>query len=63
MAAAGTAPIMTVAIVTTKNLLWFGVGFGPFEVRKLSQYRFWSMVYAMRPVGSEEAVFECVPTG
>jgi len=48
LAAAGTATIMTVAIVTTKIPIWLGAGFGPFEVRELSQYGFWSMAHAMR---------------
>jgi len=48
LAAAGTAAIMTVAIITTKIPIWMGAGFGPFEVRELSQYGFWSMAHAMR---------------
>ncbi|MFB6271463.1 MAG: DoxX family protein [Salinibacter sp.] len=48
LAAAGTATIMIVAIVTTKIPIWMGTGFGPFEVRELSQYGFWSMAHAMR---------------
>ncbi len=48
LAAAGTATIMTVAIITTKIPIWMGEGFGPFEVRELSQYGFWSMAHAMR---------------
>ncbi|WP_103028275.1 DoxX family protein [Salinibacter altiplanensis] len=48
LAAAGTATIMTVAIITTKIPIWVGTGFGPFEVRELSQYGFWSMAHAMR---------------
>ncbi|MFB6232380.1 MAG: DoxX family protein [Salinibacter sp.] len=48
LAAAGTATIMTVAIVTTKIPIWLGAGFGPFEVRTLSQYGFWSMAHAIR---------------
>lgn len=47
-AAAGTATIMTVAIITTKIPIWLGAGFGPFEVRELSTYGFWSMAHAMR---------------
>lgn len=47
-AAAVTATIMAVAIVTTKIPIWLGVGFGPFEVRELSRYGFWSMAHAMR---------------
>jgi uncharacterized membrane protein YphA (DoxX/SURF4 family) len=48
LAAVGTAAIMTVAIITTKIPIWMGTGFGPFEVRELSQYGFWSMAHAMR---------------
>ena len=48
LAAAGTAAIMTVAIITTKIPIWMGTGFGPFEVRELGQYGFWSMAHAMR---------------
>lgn len=48
LAAVGTATIMTVALVTTKIPIWMGAGFGPFEVRELSQYGFWSMAHAMR---------------
>lgn len=48
LAAAGTATIMTVAIITTKVPIWMGEGFGPFEVRTLSEYGFWSMAHAMR---------------
>jgi putative oxidoreductase len=48
LAAAGTAVIMMVAIITTKIPIWMGHGFGPFEVRELSQYGFWSMAHAMR---------------
>lgn len=48
LAAAGTATIMTVAIVTTKIPIWMGMGFGLFEVRTLSEYGFWSMAHAMR---------------
>lgn len=32
LAAADTATIMTVAIITTKVPIWMGAGFGPFEV-------------------------------
>nr|WP_263841085.1 DoxX family protein [Salinibacter sp.] len=48
LAAAGTATIMTVAIITTKIPIWLGTGFGPFEVRTLGEYGFWSMAHAMR---------------
>jgi putative oxidoreductase len=40
--------IMGVAIVTTKIPIWMGAGFGPFEVRELSQYGFLSMAHEMR---------------
>lgn len=49
LAAAGTATIMTIAIITTKVPIWMGEGFGPFEVRTLGEYGFWSMAHAMRP--------------
>lgn len=42
------AIIMAVALVTTKIPIWMGEGFGPFEVRELSEYGFWSMAHAMR---------------
>ncbi|MCS3639418.1 DoxX family protein [Salinibacter ruber] len=48
LAAAGTATIMTTAIITTKIPIWLGEGFGPFEVRTLGEYGFWSMAHAMR---------------
>lgn len=47
-AAGVTAAIMIVAIVTTKIPIWMGAGVGPFEVRDMSQYGFWSMAHAMR---------------
>ncbi len=47
-AAGVTAALMTVAIITTKLPIWMGAGFGPFEVRELSEYGFWSMAHAMR---------------
>lgn len=40
--------IMVVAVVTTKVPTFFGHGFGPFEVRDLSTYGFWSMAHEMR---------------
>ena len=43
-----TASIMTVAIITTKIPIWMGEGFGPFVVRDLDVYGFWSMAHAMR---------------
>jgi hypothetical protein len=39
---------MTTAIITTKIPIWLGEGFGPFEVRTLGEYGFWSMAHAMR---------------
>jgi len=48
LAALGTALIMVVAILTTKIPIGLAGGFGPFEVRELSQYGFWSMAHAMR---------------
>ncbi len=47
-AAGVTAALMTVAIITTKIPIWMGAGVGPFEVRELSEYGFWSMAHAMR---------------
>jgi len=40
--------IMTVAIVVTKIPIAFGASFGPFELRELSTYGFWSMAHEMR---------------
>ena len=40
--------IMIVAIVVTKIPILFGESFGPFVVRELSSYGFWSMVHEMR---------------
>lgn len=40
--------IMGVAIITTKIPILLGHGFGPFEVRELSSYGFWSMAHEMR---------------
>lgn len=40
--------IMTVAIVVTKIPIVFGESFGPFVVRELSTYGFWSMAHEMR---------------
>lgn len=40
--------IMLTAIIVTKIPILFGHGFGPFEVRELSQYGFWSMAHEMR---------------
>jgi len=43
-----TFVIMTVAIVVTKIPIAFGVSFGPFELRELGTYGFWSMAHEMR---------------
>lgn len=48
LAALPLVVIMLVAIVTTKIPILLGHGFGPFEVRELSSYGFWSMVHEMR---------------
>ncbi|MDZ7716424.1 MAG: DoxX family protein [Balneolaceae bacterium] len=40
--------IMTVAIIVTKIPIAFGASFGPFELRELSTYGFWSMAHEMR---------------
>lgn len=40
--------IMCVAIVVTKLPIMFGASFGPFVLRELSSYGFWSMVHEMR---------------
>jgi len=39
---------MAVSIVTTKSPTWMGTGFGPFAVRELSPYGFWSKAHARR---------------
>lgn len=39
---------MAVAIIVTKIPILFGRGFGPFEVRDLDTYGFWSMAHEMR---------------
>ncbi len=39
---------MTVAIIITKIPVAFGKSFGPFELRELNNYGFWSMAHAMR---------------
>ena len=39
---------MTVAIVVTKIPIAFGESFGPFNLRELNTYGFWSMAHAMR---------------
>jgi len=43
-----TLIIMTVAIVVTKIPIAFGQSFGPFVLRDLSTYGFWSMGHEMR---------------
>lgn len=43
-----TLMIMTVAIIVTKVPIAFGASFGPFELRELSSYGFWSMAHEMR---------------
>lgn len=43
-----TLIIMTVAIVVTKIKIAFGESFGPFILRDLSRYGFWSMAHEMR---------------
>ncbi len=43
-----TFVIMCVAIVVTKIPIAFGESFGPFALRELSVYGFWSMVHEMR---------------
>ncbi|WP_373056681.1 DoxX family protein [Zunongwangia sp. H14] len=39
---------MTVAITVTKIPIAFGVGFGPFNLRELNNYGFWSMAHEIR---------------
>ena len=39
---------MSVAIVITKIPIAFGESFGPFQLRELNQYGFWSMAHEMR---------------
>ena len=39
---------MTVAIVVTKIPIAFGESFGPFHLRELNTYGFWSMAHEMR---------------
>jgi len=43
-----TFVIMTVAIMVTKIPIAFGASFGPFELRELGTYGFWSMAHEMR---------------
>ncbi|MEX0779512.1 MAG: DoxX family protein [Balneolales bacterium] len=40
--------IMSVAIIVTKIPIAFGESFGPFVLRDLSSYGFWSMAHEMR---------------
>ncbi|UZH54604.1 DoxX family protein [Salinimicrobium tongyeongense] len=40
--------IMTVAIITTKIPIGLGESFGPFVLRELKAYGFWSMAHEMR---------------
>lgn len=47
-AALTTFIIMTVAIVVTKIPIAFGESFGPFMLRELKTYGFWSMAHEMR---------------
>jgi uncharacterized membrane protein YphA (DoxX/SURF4 family) len=47
-AALTTLLIMTVAIITTKIPIGFGESFGPFVLRDLKTYGFWSMAHEMR---------------
>ena len=46
--ALATFIIMTVAIIATKIPIAFGVSFGPFVLRSLDTYGFWSMAHEMR---------------
>lgn len=43
-----TLIIMTIAIVVTKIPIGFGESFGPFILRDLTRYGFWSMAHEMR---------------
>jgi putative oxidoreductase len=47
-AALVTLLIMTVAIITTKIPIALGESFGPFVLRDLKTYGFWSMTHEMR---------------
>lgn len=40
--------IMSVAIIVTKIPIAFGESFGPFVLREMSNYGFWSMAHEMR---------------
>lgn len=48
LAAVPTLIIMVVALVTTKVPVLMGQGFGPFEVRELSRYGFFSFAHESR---------------
>ena len=48
LAAIPTTVIMLVAILVTKLPILLGESFGPFAVRSLDLYGFWSMAHAMR---------------
>jgi putative oxidoreductase len=43
-----TLIIMSVAIIVTKIPIAFGENFGPFVLKKLNTYGFWSMAHEMR---------------
>lgn len=43
-----TLIIMSVAVVVTKIPIAFGESFGPFVLRELNNYGFWSMAHEMR---------------
>lgn len=43
-----TLIVMSVAIITTKIPILFGESFGPFVLRELDTYGFWSMAHEMR---------------
>lgn len=47
-AALVTLVIMSVAIIVTKIPIAFGASFGPFTLRELGSYGFWSMAHEMR---------------
>lgn len=48
LSALALAAIMVVAILTTKLPILLGRDLGPFELRELSTYGFWSMAHEMR---------------
>lgn len=41
---------MTIAIIVTKIPIAFGEGFGPFVLKELKTYGFWSMAHEMRTI-------------